>query len=156
MNVNDNCICISLRKGKRLLCLHCIIFLRIIVLIHTKLMVRKQVGNFFTCKLLNFSDNVFEPQSEVTEEGISKWRRDKHANIKLGMLHLREKHQNIWAGEQRIVFTLPFLSLHAQQHFDAGVLLSNAQRQCRIWICRQCLHKSIHYNYNRCFVYMLK
>lgn len=65
MNVNDNCICISLRKGKRLVRLHCIIFLRIIVLIHMKLMVRKQVGNFFTCKLLNFSGETISLSPKV-------------------------------------------------------------------------------------------
>lgn len=93
-----------------------------------------------------WGDNVFEPQSEVIEEDISKWGRDKQANTKLGMLHLRE---------ERTVSTLSFLSFHAEPHFHAGVLLCNAQRQFRIWMCVQCLHMTIHNNCNRCFVYMV-
>lgn len=72
------------------------------------------------------------------------------------MLHLRENQQNILGGEEEIVSTLPCFSLDAQQLHNAGVLLCNVQRQFRIWMCMQCLHKSTHSNNNRCLVYMVK
>lgn len=72
MNVNDKNICISLIKGKILVYLHYIFFLRTVVFLHMKLMVRKKVGNFFTCKMLIFSGETTSLSPKVKlPKGVS-------------------------------------------------------------------------------------
>lgn len=55
------------------------IFIRIIAVIHIKLMVRKQVYGFFTCDLLNFSEETMSlsPKVKFLKRIISKWGKDK-------------------------------------------------------------------------------
>lgn len=42
-------------------------------------MVRKQVYDFFTCELLNFSEETmsFSPKAKLLKRIISKWGKDK-------------------------------------------------------------------------------
>lgn len=104
---------------------------------------------------ISSGDTVFEPQSEATEEDNSKWGRDKQSKYKIGNASFKRKPTKYLRGRGRN-FIYSSLSFTWCPTADAGVLLCNVQRQFRIWMCMQCLHKGIHSNNNRCLVYTVK